>query len=108
MRGYLTSPAALDRYFLETRCKIIEIAANLDRFDRGAGVAQPPSNVPQPPSNVAQPPSAVSHCTAAHQDPRLTQIRQALRTLLEPGPSRAEKCQMVFSLPHDDSWNQKQ
>jgi hypothetical protein len=93
MRTCLTAAAALDRHFLETRCKIIEIAANLDRIDRGAD------------ANVAQPPSAVSGGTdPSSADPRLTQIRMALQTLLEPGPDRAEKCQMVFSLPYEPDW----
>ncbi|MBI5764830.1 MAG: hypothetical protein HZA51_15040 [Planctomycetes bacterium] len=77
MNATLSAAAALDRYFLETRCKIIEIAANLDRIDRGGGVAG---------------------------DPRMTQIATSLNVLLSPGPGRAEKCQQVFSLPYDANW----
>jgi len=93
MRTCLTAEAALDRHFLETRCKLIEIAANLDRIDRGAV------------ANGAQPHSAVfREADRLNSDPRLTQIRKALQTLLEPGPGRAERCQMVFSLPYEPNW----
>ena len=52
----------LDRDFLETRGKILEIAAVLDRIDRA--------------------PAHHHH----HPDPRVGQIRQALEALCEPGP----------------------
>lgn len=80
MSATLTASAALDRYFLETRCKIIEVAANLDRLDRGEGAA------------------------VVLNDPRLRQIRDALGVLLAPGPGRVEQCQQVFSLPYDANW----
>ncbi|MEK6644076.1 MAG: hypothetical protein AABZ08_09215 [Planctomycetota bacterium] len=80
MGATLTASAALDRYFLETRCKIIEVAANLDRMDRGEGAA------------------------FAVNDPRVRQIRDAISVLLAPGSGRAEKCQQVFSLPYDANW----
>lgn len=77
MNATMSGAAALDRYFLETRCKILEIAANLDRIDRGGG---------------------------ATGDPRLTHIATALNVLLSASPGRAEKCQQVFSLPYDSNW----
>lgn len=70
----------LDRDFLETRCKIIEIAAVLDRIDR-----------------------APSH-HHDHPDARLCQLRQALEALGEPGPGRAETIQRIFSLEYDEHW----
>lgn len=79
MSAHLSAAAALERHFLETRCKILEIAANLDRIDRGAGAA-------------------------TMQDARLERIHDALRMLLGPGPGRTEQCQQVFSLPYDPSW----
>jgi hypothetical protein len=88
-RGGRSMPArrdvvtVLDRDFLETRCRILDVAAALDRLDRA-------------PSHPGQPP-----------DPRLAQLRQALESLLEPGPSRAETVQRLFSLPYDPNW-QKQ
>lgn len=70
----------LNQDFLETRGKILEIAAMLDRIDR----------------------SPVSgHDTP---DPRLSQLRQALEALLEPGPGRAETIQRIFSLDYDPKW----
>jgi hypothetical protein len=70
----------LDRDFLELRCKILEIAAALDRLDRS-------------PSHHHE-----------HPDPRLGQIRQALDALREPGPGRAETIQLIFSLDYNPSW----
>jgi hypothetical protein len=80
MTAHLSAAAALERHFLETRCKILEIAANLDRIDRGVTDA------------------------AAAQDARLARIHEALRVLLAPGPGRTELCQQVFSLPYDPNW----
>ncbi len=52
----------LDRDFLEARCKILELAATLDRIDRA-------------PARHGE-----------HPDSRLGQLRQALEALVEPGP----------------------
>lgn len=73
----------LDREFLETRGKILEIAAVLDRIDRA------PAHHPE------------------HPDPRLGQIRQALEALCIPGPCRAETIQMIFSLEYDRRWRER-
>ena len=70
----------LDHDFLETRCKLLEIAAVLDRVDRA-------------PARHGE-----------HPDPRLGQIRRALEALLEPGPDRAETIQRIFSLDYDPAW----
>ncbi len=72
--------SVLENDFLETRCKILEIAAALDRIDRA-----PPRHGDQP-------------------DPRRALLRQALEALLEPGPGRAETIQRVFSLDYDPDW----
>lgn len=74
---------ALDMFFLEARSKLLDLAATLDRLDRGEGTA-----------------------TAA--DPRLERIRQALLTLLEPEPGRAERVQQIFSLAYDPDWPRPQ
>jgi hypothetical protein len=76
----LTAQAALDRHFLEARCKIIEIAAMFDRIDRGEGASE------------------------AVLDPRMARIRQAVELLLEDRPGRAERCQRAFSLDFDEGW----
>ena len=70
----------LDRDFLETRGKILEIAAVLDRIDRAP---------------------AHHHL---HPDARVGQIRQALEALCEPGPGRSETIQLIFSLEYDQNW----
>jgi hypothetical protein len=80
MKTGLSAAAALDRYFLETRCKIIEIAANLDRIERGDGG-----------------PSALG-------DPRVAKVREALGVLLDGKGERAERCQRVFSLAYEEGW----
>jgi hypothetical protein len=73
----------LDHDFLETRCKILEIAAILDRIDRA-------------PARHGE-----------HPDPRLGQLRQAVEALLEPGPGRAETVQHIFSLEYDPGWRER-
>lgn len=73
----------LDREFLVTRARILDLAAALDRLDRA----------PEPRHNH-------------HPDPRLAQIRQALESLLVPEPSRAETVQILFSLEYDPDWRQ--
>jgi hypothetical protein len=80
MNPPLTAEAALNRYYLETRCKIIEIAANLDRVDRGTGGG------------------------SVRNDPRFAKIRDAVGALLADKEGRAEQCQMIFSLPYDSGW----
>ncbi len=71
----------LEHDFLEIRCKILDIAAALDRIDRGT------------------PPDVAS-------DPRMEQLRNALHALLETAP-RAEKVQMIFSRPYEPNWMAK-
>jgi len=76
----LPSRAALDAYFLEARCKLLDLAAILDRIDRGEG------------SNEVE------------KDPRLTAIRQALEVLRDESGGRAERIQRIFSLDYDPNW----
>ena len=66
---------AMDREFLGIRCRLIELAATLDRIDRAGG--------------------------AATGDPRWSQIRRSLEILLAGGADHAEQVQMVFSLPYE-------
>ena len=67
------APASLDSEFLGIRCRLIELAAALDRIDRAK--------------------------TPAGSDPRIAQIRRSLDILADDEPTRAERIQMVFSLP---------
>lgn len=71
---------ALDAYFLEARCKLLEVAAILDRIERGSGAE------------------------SVRDDRRLAQIRQAIAVLDDAGTARAEKIQQIFSLEYDPDW----
>ena len=75
-------PAAktLDAYFLEARSKLLDLAAILDRIDRGLDAA------------------------AATKDPRYAQLRQALTLLHKHESCRAEQVQQLFSLDYDPKW----
>jgi hypothetical protein len=76
----MTSTTALDAHYLEARCKILDLAAILDRIGRGGGSG------------------------AIEGDPRLERIRQALEVLMDQSPARAERIQQVFSLDYDPKW----
>ncbi len=73
----LAAKPALDAYFLEARCKLLDVAAILDRIDRGGGLPA---------------------------DPRVANIRKAVETLLTGADGRAEAVQTIFSLPYDANW----
>lgn len=70
----------LDRDFLETRARVLDLAAALDRLDRSPRVG------------------------AETPDGRIAHLRQAIEALLEPGPGRAETVQRIFSLDYDPGW----
>ena len=74
----LTAAEILSREFLETRCKILELAAAFDRLDRADG-------------SVAD-------------DPRSTRLREALTAVLAADEDRAERVQMIFSRPYEEGW----
>lgn len=76
----LSAVKALDTYFLEVRCKILEVAAILDRIGRGRDAA------------------------AVDSDPRLAQVREALEVLADHSGGRAERIQKIFSLDYDANW----
>lgn len=78
----LSAKTALEQYFLEARCKLLDIAAILDRINRG------------------QESGAV-----AKNDPRIERIRQALEVLHDESGGRAERIQQVFSLEYDATWD---
>lgn len=77
----LTAPQALDSYFLDARCKILEVAAILDRINRGQGAS------------------------AVDADPRLEKIRKALEVLHDQSGGRAERIQQIFSIEFDAGWD---
>jgi hypothetical protein len=76
----LPAEQALDRYFLEARSKLLDLAAILDRINRGVDAA------------------------ALTPDARLLRIRQALEVLQDPSGGRAERIQKIFSLDYDPAW----
>lgn len=78
MPAPMPAPAVLDREFLEIRAKILEIAASLDRLDRGDGDVQ--------------------------SDARLQLLRQGIDILQEAEGGRAERVQSLFSLAYDPQW----
>ena len=75
-----TAKDVLDRDFLEVRCRLLDIAAALDRIDR----AQRPDSV--------------------RGDLRLAKLQEAIRVLIDGKPDRAERVQMVFSDSYDEGW----
>jgi hypothetical protein len=77
MKQQGSAASVLDREFLGVRCRLIDLAAALDRIERGGG--------------------------AAAGDPRCQQIRRALEILASGGAARAEGIELAFSLPVDGS-----
>jgi hypothetical protein len=75
---------ALDSYFLEARCKLLDVAAILDRIGRGQGAS------------------------GVDEDPRLEKICRALEVLHDRSGGRAERVQQIFSLDYDAAWQRPQ
>jgi hypothetical protein len=80
MPSPMAAPDVLNRDYLEIRCKLLEIAASLDRIDRSQG--------------------------SAAGDPRLALIREAFDVLMDERGDRAEQIQLLFSRQYDDDWQQ--
>lgn len=80
----LSAPRALDQFFLDARSRLLDLAATLDRIDRG------------------------SDAEAADRDPRLVRLRKALAILQSDAPNRAEQVQQLFSLEYDSTWARPQ
>jgi hypothetical protein len=78
----LPAPKALESFFLEARCKLLDVAAILDRINRGRDSGEVLAN-----------------------DPRLEKIRKALEVLHDQSGGRAERIQQIFSLDYDPSWD---
>ncbi|GAH54253.1 unnamed protein product [marine sediment metagenome] len=74
----LAAAEVLDGEFLGIRARLIDVAAASDRIDRAEG-------------SVAD-------------DPRLDDIRRSLQILAGEAPDRAEKLQLLFSLPYQENW----
>jgi hypothetical protein len=81
MQASTKAADVLNAEFPEIRARLLQIAAQLDRLDRA-------------PDKLAS-------------EPRLEGIRRAIETLSQPGPGRAEKIQLIFSLPYESEWKEK-
>lgn len=80
----LTGNETLNQFYLEARARLLEVAATLDRIDRGG-------------ANV--------------DDPRLGLLRQAIHVLNQSteksATDRAEHLQLLFSRAYDVNWLKK-
>jgi len=83
MRHAATASEILDREFLIIRGKLLEVAAALDRIERGS--VEPGKG-------------------SAAGDQRLEKIVETLGLLSRKGGKRAEELQMLFSLPYEPKW----
>jgi hypothetical protein len=72
---------ALEQYFFEARCKLLDIAAILDRINRGQEAGE-----------------------VTADEPRIEKIRKALEVLHDQSGGRAERIQQIFSLDYDAAW----
>lgn len=77
----LAAPKALNDFFFEARSKLLDLAAILDRINRGSGGGE------------------------VDNDPRLDRIRKALEVLHDQSGGRAERVQQIFSLDYDPAWD---
>ena len=74
----LSAPELFENEFLVLRCKVIEIAAMLDRLENADGSIQ--------------------------NDDRMTQVKKAIQVLLDKDSDRAEEIQLIFSDYYDENW----
>lgn len=77
----INASAILDRVYLDVRCKLLDIAASLDRVARA------------------------DDAVAVEGDLRLAQIAEGIDILSTGGFDRAERIQMLFSDPYVPNWN---
>jgi hypothetical protein len=77
----MSAREVLDREFLPLRARLLEIGAMLDRMDRAEG-------------SIAD-------------DARIEKIRRGIALLSDEREDRAEKLQLLFSLPYDAGWKKK-
>jgi hypothetical protein len=76
-----TAAQVLDREFLSIRCRLLDLAAAMDRVDRTAG--------------------------QVNDDGRWQQIHQAIGAIASPNGNRAEQAQLVFSLSYSENWRRE-
>lgn len=80
MNTKLTARQYLDRDFLEIRCRLLDIAAAMDRIGRASGAE------------------------SVVRDERAQKIMDALRLLVDGQPDRAERIQLLFSDRCEPDW----
>ncbi len=80
MAGKLSAVEVFDREFLEIRCRVLDIAAALDRVHRGEAAEK------------------------VRSDPRMAQLHEAVDVLRDGKPDRARRVQMIFSDAYEESW----
>jgi hypothetical protein len=73
-----TAPQVLDGEFLAIRCRLLDLAAAMDRVDRADGQVD--------------------------DDPRWRQLQQAIGVVASQDGNRAERVQMTFSMPYVEDW----
>ncbi len=76
-----TAHDVLERQYLEMRCGILTLAADLDRIERS------------------------QQASAVLEDPRMQLIRQGIAILASNGTDRAERVQLLFSDEYVEGWN---
>ena len=75
--------AVLDRIYLDVRCRLLDIAASLDRVERAEGSDD------------------------VKDDPRLKQLLDGVVILASGESDRAERIQMLFSDAYTPGWNKR-
>jgi hypothetical protein len=80
MASPMTADSVLDRYFLDMRSKLLELAADLDRIEF----------------------ADESERVAA--DARLAKLRDAIGVLTDQQSDRAARVQMIFSDAYETGW----
>lgn len=83
MSSPMAANAILDRVYLDIRCRLLDVAAMLDRIERSDGGEGVPN------------------------DPRWKQLQEGIAILARDGASRAETVQMLFSDPYVAGWNRR-
>ena len=81
MPDAMSANEVLEREYLEIRAKILELAASLDRLERGDG--------------------------AVDNDPRMQLIHDGFKILQEKQAGRAERVQLLFSQPYEIEWRKQ-
>jgi hypothetical protein len=92
----LAPDAVLDRVYLEIRCKLLDIAACLDRVARAQTTETTDAQTTRAERGAVSP------------DARLVQIAKGIEILSSPGFDRAERIQMLFSDPYIPQWNRRE